>query len=76
MTWEFMRKALAENPSDVLEKELRRMLVILSPSEYDTWLDRDMDDPDCALQSLFQPFPTEMQSVSALVNSLRHEGED
>lgn len=26
MTWEFLRKALAENPSDVLEKELRRML--------------------------------------------------
>ncbi|WP_305046218.1 3'-5' exonuclease family protein [Geoalkalibacter sp.] len=26
MTWEFLCKALAENPSEVLEKELRRML--------------------------------------------------
>jgi DNA polymerase III subunit epsilon len=26
MTWEFLQKALAENPSDVLEKELHRML--------------------------------------------------
>ncbi|WP_367401659.1 SOS response-associated peptidase family protein [Geoalkalibacter halelectricus] len=55
-----------------------RMPVILSPSEYDTWLDREVDDPG-KLQSLFQPFPSdllEMQPVSTVVNSPRHEGEE
>ncbi|WP_260749969.1 SOS response-associated peptidase [Geoalkalibacter halelectricus] len=55
-----------------------RMPVILSPTEYDTWLDREVDDPG-KLQSLYQPFPSdllEMQSVSKLVNNPRHEGEE
>ncbi|MDO3377202.1 SOS response-associated peptidase [Geoalkalibacter halelectricus] len=54
-----------------------RMPVILSPSEYDTWLDREVDDPG-KLQSLFQPFPSdllEMQPVSTDVNNPLHEGE-
>ncbi|WP_367401614.1 SOS response-associated peptidase family protein [Geoalkalibacter halelectricus] len=54
-----------------------RMPVSLSPPEYDTWLDREMDDLG-NLRSLFQPFPSEfleMQPVSAVVNNPLHEGE-
>lgn len=50
----------------------------LLPSEYDTWLDREVDDPE-KLQPLYQPFPAdllEMQPVSTGVNSPRHEVED
>ena len=54
-----------------------RMPVILSPPEYDLWLDREVDDPG-KLQLLFQPIPgelLEMQPVSAVVNNPQHEGE-
>ena len=54
-----------------------RMPVILPPSEYDRWLDREVDDPG-KLQLLFQPFPAELleiQPVSAVVNNPLHEGE-
>ena len=54
------------------------MPVILSPIEYDTWLDREVDDP-AKLRPLFQPIPGELMkfhSVSSVVNSPRHEGED
>jgi len=50
-----------------------RMPVILHPSEYPHWLDRDQRDP-VKLTRLFEPFPAdimEMHPVSSQVNSHR-----
>lgn len=52
-----------------------RMPVMLSPSEYDTWLDREVDDPE-KLKGLYRPYPSElleMEPVSTMVNDPRNE---
>jgi putative SOS response-associated peptidase YedK len=53
-----------------------RMPVILSPSDYDLWLDEDVRKLEL-LKELFRPYPSaEMSSypVSTLVNSIRNDG--
>jgi putative SOS response-associated peptidase YedK len=55
-----------------------RMPVILHPSEYPFWLDRDMTDPQKLIQ-LYKPYPAdliEMHQVSPLVNDARNNGPD
>lgn len=55
-----------------------RMPVILHPSEYSHWLDRDQRNPE-KLKRLYEPFPTdlmEMYPVSTQVNSSKAEGPD
>ena len=55
-----------------------RMPVILHPSEYPFWLDREMIDPQ-KLVRLYQPYPAdliEMHQVSPLVNNARNQGPD
>lgn len=52
-----------------------RMPVILSRSEFDIWLDREVNDPE-KLQSLFSPFPSDLLEavqVSPLVNNPRND---
>ena len=54
-----------------------RMPVILPPSAWDTWLDRDIDDLDL-LGRLLVPSPPElitMHPVSTEVNNVRNKGE-
>jgi putative SOS response-associated peptidase YedK len=55
-----------------------RMPVILHPSEYPHWLDRDQRDPE-KLNRLYQPYPTdlmEMYAVSPLINSPKNDSPD
>ena len=69
---------LTTEANSLVAKLHDRMPVMLSPSEYDTWLDREVYDPGKFL-SLYQPFPSgllEIHPVSTVVNSPRHEGED
>jgi putative SOS response-associated peptidase YedK len=52
-----------------------RMPVILNPSDYDEWLDRDQQAAE-KLQCLLRPFPADrmqLTTVSTLVNSPRNE---
>ncbi len=54
-----------------------RMPVMLPPSAWDTWLDRDVGDPD-ELQKLLVPAPPELLTlhpVSTEVNNPRNRGE-
>jgi putative SOS response-associated peptidase YedK len=53
-----------------------RMPVILPPSAWDTWLDRDIDDLEL-LGKLLVPASSEiitMHPVSTEVNNVRHDG--
>ena len=55
-----------------------RMPVILHPSEYPFWLNRDMVDPQKLIR-LYQPYPAdliEMHQVSQMVNSARNQGSE
>ena len=55
-----------------------RMPVILSPSEFDLWLDRSITEAE-TLQGLYTPFPSEsLQAipVSTAVNNPRHDSPD
>lgn len=55
-----------------------RMPVILHPSEFPLWLDRDMHDTTM-LTMLYQPFPAELMTayeVSTLVNNARNDSLD
>jgi putative SOS response-associated peptidase YedK len=54
-----------------------RLPVILSPGDYDAWLDPAMNDPD-KLTYLYEPFPASEMSmvrVSNYVNSVKNQGE-
>jgi putative SOS response-associated peptidase YedK len=54
-----------------------RLPVILSPGDYDAWLDPAMNDPD-KLTYFYEPFPASEMSkvrVSAYVNKAGNEGE-
>lgn len=53
-----------------------RLPVILSPSDYDAWLDPTMNEPD-KLTYLYEPFPaSEMRKtrVSNFVNKVANKG--
>lgn len=69
---------LTTTSNDLVAPLHERMPVILHPSEYSHWLDRDQRDPE-KLKRLYEPFPTdlmEIYAVSQLVNSTKHEGPD
>ncbi len=61
---------LTTTPNELMATLHDRMPVILSPDDYDTWLDPGINDPD-EVQSLLHPYPGEMQAypVSQRVNS-------
>jgi len=53
-----------------------RMPVILNPSDWEQWLDRDQRDPE-KLKALYQSFPAEeieMHPVPPMVNSVKNAG--
>ena len=55
-----------------------RMPVILSPSQYDLWLDTEVEDPG-RIRRLFEPFPEEelrIYPVTSSVNTPQYEWED
>ena len=55
-----------------------RMPVLLSPSEYDQWLDRSITDPQ-QLNGMYAPYPADpLQAIpiSALINNPRHDSPD
>lgn len=55
-----------------------RMPVLLSPTEYDQWLDRNITDPQ-QLMGMYTPYPSEpLQAtpISPLINNARHDGPD
>lgn len=67
---------MTTKPNDVVAEIHDRMPVILSPDDYDLWLDPEMDDP-ANLTRLYKPFPADqMEScmVSTEVNNARNEG--
>ena len=49
---------MTTDANEVVGEIHARMPVILSPEDYDTWLDRDLEDPK-ALQPLLKPAPSE-----------------
>ena len=61
---------LTTTPNELMATLHDRMPVILSPDDYDTWLDPGITDPE-EVQSLMRPYPGEMQAypVSRAVNS-------
>jgi putative SOS response-associated peptidase YedK len=55
-----------------------RMPVILSSAEYETWLDREVDDPG-ALAPLYRAFPSDLleaYEVSTVVNKFQNDSEE
>lgn len=55
-----------------------RMPVLLSSSEYDQWLDRDITDPQ-QLKGIYTPYPADpLQAtpISSLINNPRHDSPD
>jgi putative SOS response-associated peptidase YedK len=55
-----------------------RMPVILSPNDYNVWLDPKLDDPN-KLNYLFEPFPDSeliAYPVNPVVNNARHDAAD
>ena len=55
-----------------------RMPVLLSPSEYDQWLDRNITDPQ-QLKGFYTPYPADpLQAtpISSLINNPRHDSPD
>ena len=71
--------AIITTPSNSLIEPVHdRMPTILSPSDWDRWLDPTANDP-ASLLPLLRPFPSdEMEAiaVSTAVNNSRHEGAD
>lgn len=64
-------------PNDAMAEIHDRMPVILPPSAWDTWLDRDVDDLDLLGKLLVPCAPqiTTMHMVSTEVNNVRNKGE-
>ena len=64
---------LTTTPNELMSTIHDRMPVILSPEDYDRWLDPDVSDP-AEVQDLLRPYPGEMQAhpVSSAVNSPRN----
>ena len=61
---------LTTTPNELMVTLHDRMPVILSPDDYDRWLDPDVTNPN-EVQDLLRPYPGEMQAypVSRAVNS-------
>jgi putative SOS response-associated peptidase YedK len=60
----------------IISKLHDRMPVALTPEMWDTWLDRDLKDPE-QVRGLLQPIPDEMwmeRAVSRLVGSVKNNG--
>jgi putative SOS response-associated peptidase YedK len=69
---------ITTSPNTEMAKIHDRMPVILPPSAWDTWLDREVDDLDL-LGKLLVPSAPEiiaMHPVSTAVNNVRNKGED
>ncbi len=66
---------LTTSPNELMGKLHDRMPVIISPEDYDRWLDPGVTDPD-EVQDLLKPYPGEMQAypVSSAVNNARNDG--
>ena len=66
---------LTTTPNDLMATLHDRMPVILSPSDYDRWLDPGVTDPD-EVHDLLRPYPGEMHAhpVSSAVNNARNDG--
>jgi putative SOS response-associated peptidase YedK len=71
----FTRAILTTAPNDVVKPVHGRMLLILPPEHYDTWLDRSLTDP-AGLKQL-RPFPadlTEALPLAPFVNNVKSDG--
>jgi putative SOS response-associated peptidase YedK len=69
---------LTTHANDMVGKIHDRMPVILSPNDYDVWLNPEMQNP-AELTYLYEPYPAgEMETyrVDPKVNSSRNEGEE
>lgn len=66
---------LTTSPNELMSKLHDRMPVILSPSDYDRWLDPGVTDPE-GVADLLRPYAGEMRAhpVSSLVNNARNDG--
>ena len=67
---------LTTDANDVLKPLHDRMPVIVSPGDYDAWLDAGLRDPE-PLKPLLRPYPSEAMDsypVSTLVNSPANDG--
>lgn len=80
-TWKSMDEViescsiLTTDANSLISKLHDRMPVILSQSEFDSWLDRETTDVE-KLKMLFSPYPPEMLEifqVSMLVNNTRND---
>jgi putative SOS response-associated peptidase YedK len=66
---------ITTTPNELTKDVHDRMPVILPPSEYDLWLDRDVNDTE-KLKSLLVPFNDQLMDVypvSSIVNSPKNE---
>ena len=66
---------ITTDANELMQQVHNRMPVILDPSDYDRWLDRDQQDPQ-ELNDLLKQFPADrmqLTPVSTLVNSPRNE---
>ncbi|HTQ37886.1 MAG TPA: SOS response-associated peptidase family protein, partial [Pirellulales bacterium] len=67
---------LTTTPNELMAPIHDRLPVILSPTDYDAWLDSTMNDPE-KLTYLYEPFPASEMSkyrVSAYVNKVGNKG--
>ena len=66
---------LTTAPNKLMATLHDRMPVILSPNDYDRWLDPSVTDPD-EVQKLLNPYAGEMHAhpVSRAVNNVRNDG--
>jgi putative SOS response-associated peptidase YedK len=68
---------LTTGPNEMMAPIHHRLPVILSPNDYDAWLDPTMNEPD-KLTYLYEPFPgseMSMTRVSNFVNNVKNQGE-
>jgi putative SOS response-associated peptidase YedK len=69
---------LTTTANDLMKPLHDRMPVILSPNDYDVWLDLRNDDPE-KLKYLFEPLPDDelvALPVNTVVNNARHDAPD
>ena len=68
---------LTTTPNELMASLHDRMPVILSPNDYDRWLDPGLTDPG-EVQDLLEPYPGKMQAraVSRAVNNVRNDGSE
>jgi putative SOS response-associated peptidase YedK len=69
---------LTTTPNEMMAPIHDRLPVILSPSDYDAWLDATMNEPD-KLAYLYEPFPASemtMTRVGPYVNKAGNEGDE